>query len=82
MRLNQIGRYISQTLENELTHLFILLGDNQLPEEAHTPEHIYCIKHGIDASGLGRELFFDALKKGPLKNNVKNTTKKATTPHH
>lgn len=73
MGITQLGKYIGRSLEHELTHLFILLCDNQLPEEAHTPGHIYSIKHGIDASGLVGDNFMDNLKTKP--------THSTPTPH-
>lgn len=53
MGITQLSKQLGRNLEHELAHLFIILGDNQLPEEAHTPGHISSIKGGIDASGLG-----------------------------
>lgn len=73
MGITQLGKHIGRGLENEITHLFILLGDNQLPEEAHTPGHIHSLKNGIDASGLGGDNFMNLFKKKPI-----NTT---TPPH-
>lgn len=53
MRIAQLGKQLGKSLEHELAYLFIALGDNQLPEEAHTPGHVKSIRQGMDASGVG-----------------------------
>lgn len=53
MRIAQLGKQLGKSLEYELAYLFIALGDNQLPEEAHTPGHVKSIRQGMDASGVG-----------------------------
>ncbi|WP_053980491.1 hypothetical protein [Marinagarivorans algicola] len=55
MRITQISKQLGKSLEHELAHLFIVLGDSQLPEEAHTPGHVNSIRQGINTQGLGGE---------------------------
>lgn len=51
MSFTQLSRRLGRDLEFELAQLFIHLGDDQLPEEAHTLAHFESLKSGMDASG-------------------------------